>query len=173
MYMCNYYCKLQMSRGLFVLVVSILAVSLESARNIPRLPYGVYFKDVGSIVLATNNWKHTFQIDVPHELTRPVYHTDCESLASRLEDPKARCPFNNALIEQHNNLAEHLNDKLIQTLDIVTKLSGPKLNIPSENDTLPTRSRFPPAISSSPNAPEMPISPENTDRDKFRSHCSP
>ena len=45
------------------------------------------------------------------------------------------------LLKHFNYLSSSVNQKIIKTLEVVTRLSGPKLNIPEVNDTLPTRSR--------------------------------
>ena len=55
---------------LFMIWVSVKSsVSAETGAHKAQLQYGVLFKDAGSIVLSTNVWKHTFEIQIPNDIS--------------------------------------------------------------------------------------------------------
>ena len=127
---------------LFMIWVSVKSsVSAETGAHKAQLQYGILFKDAGSIVLSTNVWKHTFEIQIPNDISPTLDLSGCGQANG---DAEELCPSHGhilPLLEQFNHLSSRVNQKIIKTLEVVTRLSGPKLNIPEVNDTLPTRSR--------------------------------
>ncbi|KAJ8304624.1 hypothetical protein KUTeg_018207 [Tegillarca granosa] len=98
------------------ILLSVMVVTASAQdRIVQRLNYGVIFKEISSIQMGQEYWTHTFELELPKQVTMPPF-ARCHTMKT------SKCDILNRLIDQINIFKLQVASKINHSAKIIHDL---------------------------------------------------